>query len=272
MSDISKQLDKTINALYDIKKDIEDHMISLYWDGAEQQKKSIRSIQSCLFWLESEVPTEISAKLRDARQLCEQAVSLMERDVRQMNDVATQAMNSGNVGADITTEEKSACGAIVTDGKDGAKYDTAKARYDLIPRELYGVAWADIEEDYYHWLIRFWQYRNIGLFRILCMTRTAVEKAGYDYLAALAAVYAYGAGIYGDRNWERGMAWSRIYNAAMRHYAARKSGEELDPESGLPHLWHEAWNVVTLYVYWMREIGTDDRPRRMRLVEGEGHD
>lgn len=272
MSDISKQLDKTINALYDIKKDIDDRMIALYWDGAEEQKKSIRSIQSCLFWLESEVPTEISTKLRDARQLCEQAVVIMERDTRQTNEDATQATNGGDLGEDTTTGEKIDCMANVTDGNEGMKYDTAKARYDLIPRELYEVPWADIKDDYYHGLVRFWHHRNMCPYRILCMTRTAVEKAGWDYLAALAAVYAYGAGIYGDRNWEKGMAWGRLYSAAMRHYAARKSGEELDPESGLPHLWHEAWNVATLYVYDRRCIGTDDRPRGTLLVEGEGHD
>ena len=35
-------------------------------------------------------------------------------------------------------------------------------------------------------------------------------------VVALATVLTHGAEKYGDRNWERGLAWSRVYAAASR--------------------------------------------------------
>ena len=32
----------------------------------------------------------------------------------------------------------------------------------------------------------------------------------------------------------------------MRHFEAYRSGEKNDPESGMPHLWHVACNIMFL--------------------------
>lgn len=90
-------------------------------------------------------------------------------------------------------------------------------------------------------------------------------KVRYDLvpplaLEALAKVYTMGAAKYSPRNWEKGMDWSKCYAAAQRHLQDYWKGEDLDPESGLPHLAHAAWNCVALLEYYIREIGTDDRP------------
>ena len=68
-------------------------------------------------------------------------------------------------------------------------------------------------------------------------------KLRYDLIppeaeASLAAVLTFGANKYGDRNWELGIDEDRLYAARRRHEAAHRTGEILDPESGLPHLWH----------------------------------
>lgn len=68
-------------------------------------------------------------------------------------------------------------------------------------------------------------------------------KARYDLVPRLgieesAKVFAFGAAKYGDRNWEEGLTFGRLYAAMQRHLAAYWSGEELDPESGLSHLGH----------------------------------
>lgn len=89
-------------------------------------------------------------------------------------------------------------------------------------------------------------------------------KARYDLLPpdaleALVAIYTSGAEKYGDRNWERGMGWGRVFGAAMRHLFAFWRGEDRDPESGQPHLAHAAWNCMTLLAYYLRGIGTDPR-------------
>jgi hypothetical protein len=81
-----------------------------------------------------------------------------------------------------------------------------------------------------------------------------------DVLLAIAAVLTVGAAKYGDRNWERGMAWSRCYGAALRHLFAWWQGEVADPETGLSHLAHTACCILFLLAYESRQVGTDDRP------------
>jgi hypothetical protein len=39
------------------------------------------------------------------------------------------------------------------------------------------------------------------------------------------------------------------------------SGERLDPESGLPHLYHAACCLMFLARYEQDNLGTDDRPK-----------
>lgn len=158
---------------------------------------------------------------------------------------------------------------------EGIKHDEDKLRYDLIPPEFYFTKFrldADekITEQYIlHNMVRFWalydKWESVA--RLERVIEAYVKRLGDQtehelrLFAAecLAAVYTHGAKKYGDRNWERGMAWSRPYAAWHRHFAACVLGEDLDPDSGMPHPWHELWNVVCLYVYMMRGVGTDDR-------------
>jgi hypothetical protein len=81
-----------------------------------------------------------------------------------------------------------------------------------------------------------------------------------DVLEALARILTDGAEKYGCRNWEKGMAWSRPYSALLRHLLAWWGGQDTDPESGHPHLWHVMTNAVFLVSYEQRKIGEDDRP------------
>lgn len=73
----------------------------------------------------------------------------------------------------------------------------------------------------------------------------------------------------GERNWERGMSWSRVFGAAMRHAWAWWGGKapttenfalgELDMETGKSHLWHLGCCVAFLIAFEERGTGTDDR-------------
>jgi hypothetical protein len=92
------------------------------------------------------------------------------------------------------------------------------------------------------------------------------QKLRYELIApeidaALAAVLTYGAMKYEDRNWERGMEWSRPYAALKRHVDAWWAGETQDPETGMPHLWHAACCMMFLVAYECRGTGVDDRPK-----------
>lgn len=78
---------------------------------------------------------------------------------------------------------------------------------------------------------------------------------------ALASILAFGATKYGDRNWEKGMAWHRPFSACLRHLWAWWRGG-VDEETGQSHLWHAACCIMFLVAYEARGVGTDDRPKR----------
>lgn len=57
-------------------------------------------------------------------------------------------------------------------------------------------------------------------------------------LEGIAKVLGFGAKKYAAHNWRGGIAYSRLMGAAMRHLFAIQRGEDVDPESGLPHVDH----------------------------------
>jgi hypothetical protein len=75
-----------------------------------------------------------------------------------------------------------------------------------------------------------------------------------------ARVWEYGMAKYKAWNWAKGMAWSIPYECALRHLAAWQAGEELDSESGLPHLAHAMCNLRMLTLYASTYKEGDDRP------------
>lgn len=83
-----------------------------------------------------------------------------------------------------------------------------------------------------------------------------------ELLEATATILTFGAKKYNDRNWEKGMSWSRVFGALMRHLWAWWGGEQCDKETGKSHLWHAACCLAFLITYEMRKIGTDDRPTK----------
>jgi hypothetical protein len=72
-------------------------------------------------------------------------------------------------------------------------------------------------------------------------------------------VMAFGAKTYDRHNWRKGMAWSRLIAAALRHINAFNSGEDLDPESGISHLAHARCCLAFLLNYTVTHPELDDR-------------
>lgn len=116
----------------------------------------------------------------------------------------TDPIKEGGVG-DINSTEKGS----------GARYNTGKADYSLIPLST-------LEDE--------------------------------------ARVWMYGQQKYAAWNWAKGMAWSVPLACALRHLSAWQKGEELDPESGLPHLAHVMCNIRMLTLYAKTYPEGDDRP------------
>jgi hypothetical protein len=80
-----------------------------------------------------------------------------------------------------------------------------------------------------------------------------------EALLAISDILTFGSKKYGDRNWEKGMNWGRVYGALMRHMWAWWSGEATDKETGKSHLWHAGCCIIFLITYEARGIGKDDR-------------
>lgn len=72
-------------------------------------------------------------------------------------------------------------------------------------------------------------------------------------------VLKFGAKKYGKNNYKKGMEWSRLADAALRHIYAWADGEDLDQESKLPHLAHAGCCIVMLLFYQAKGVGEDDR-------------
>lgn len=88
---------------------------------------------------------------------------------------------------------------------------------------------------------------------------------------SVATILAFGAKKYAPRAWEKGMEWSRVYGALLRHLTCWFAGKgptsrsfiwgELDSETKHSHLWHAGCCLAFLIEYEETNVGTDDRPR-----------
>lgn len=68
-----------------------------------------------------------------------------------------------------------------------------------------------------------------------------------EQVEKLVEVITFGASKYGPNNWKAlDNGADRYYAAMMRHIVAWRSGEEIDPETGMSHLAHAMTNIVFL--------------------------
>lgn len=79
-------------------------------------------------------------------------------------------------------------------------------------------------------------------------------------LIEIAKVLDFGAKKYSAYNWSKGIAYSRVFGAALRHLWAWWRGEDKDPETGLSHLAHAGCCVLFLLQYESTRRSFDDRP------------
>lgn len=83
----------------------------------------------------------------------------------------------------------------------------------------------------------------------------------WDSLWTVAELYGHAAQTkYDDRNWERGYEWSLSIGALGRHYAQFAAGEDLDAETGLPHMAAVAFHALALLRFMQAHRDLDDRP------------
>lgn len=89
--------------------------------------------------------------------------------------------------------------------------------------------------------------------------KTPLGLHPHEALEEIGRVLAFGAKKYAAHNWRKGMAWSRLYDAALRHLLAWIGGEDKDIETGISHLAHAGCCLEFLIAYERSGIGIDDR-------------
>jgi len=71
-------------------------------------------------------------------------------------------------------------------------------------------------------------------------------------------VFTFGARKYGAYNWRKGLSWTRLLSATLRHIYAFLLGEDNDPESGYNHLAHAGACICMLLTLYKNKT-LDDR-------------
>jgi len=89
--------------------------------------------------------------------------------------------------------------------------------------------------------------------------KAELHQVPTSVINGIAKVLMYGAQKYEKGNFRRGMKWTVPYDCLTRHMMLWLDGQELDEESGLPHLYHAAANIAMLIEFSETCPELDDR-------------
>lgn len=81
----------------------------------------------------------------------------------------------------------------------------------------------------------------------------------WDALEPMVRVLEFGAKKYAKYNWKKGMHYVSTTESMLRHIHSFLDGEDIDPESGLPHIGHILCNAMFLSYYYQYMKDFDDR-------------
>jgi hypothetical protein len=149
----------------------------------------------------------------------------------------------------------------------GARYNTGKPSYELIPLSLINVHFTKVDTDWTDAQRRAINALDaLGMFQAREGHLSDVTTALGDHWDDCARVFDYGRRKYAEWNWAKGMAWSVPIGCAARHLMAIIRGETTDPESGHSHVGHVFCNIVMLATYRGTFTEGDDRPAKGMLL------
>lgn len=96
-------------------------------------------------------------------------------------------------------------------------------------------------------------------------------------LYCIAKVFGFGARKYAANSWRskehEAVSWMRTFDSILNHLLLWAGGQDLDPQSGMPHLWHAGTQLMILIEQVETKSGQDDRhhnePEHLEGLRGE---
>ena len=149
------------------------------------------------------------------------------------------------------------------------KLDQGKRQYSLIIPQMMEIMLPKLDNgDDNYWIRQTvlelsWAAHKKHLGDVLMCCHGAVEGLRLHFgsekiLDELTMAMEHGIAKYGRNNWKKGMEWSRLLDAGMRHGIAILRGEDIDPDSGNTHLAHMLGSIHMLMGNIELDVGTDD--------------
>lgn len=93
--------------------------------------------------------------------------------------------------------------------------------------------------------------------------RLSLLLVGRETLEGESRVWEAGAKKYGEGNWLNGGPWMEGLDSLTRHVVAFVNGEDIDPESGRPHVDHIITSAKIVSNNYYNSKDLDDRPCRL---------
>jgi hypothetical protein len=81
----------------------------------------------------------------------------------------------------------------------------------------------------------------------------------FDSLEGMVKVLEFGAIKYSVDNWKKGLPVKSIIDSLLRHTVSYLNGEDIDPESQLPHVDHIMCNAMFLSYMYKNRPDMDNR-------------
>lgn len=97
--------------------------------------------------------------------------------------------------------------------------------------------------------------------------KNRLDLLDVEWMEEVGQVLTFGARKYDAHNWRKGMQFSRLIAACMRHLFAFARGENNDPETGMSHLAHASCCLMFLWSHAKyRKADLDDRVTALDYV------
>ena len=89
-------------------------------------------------------------------------------------------------------------------------------------------------------------------------------------IEGIGKVLTFGAKKYAADNWRGGIQYTRLIGAIKRHLSAIERGEDIDIESGLPHIDHLGCEWMFMSHFMKTRLDLDDRwTTRINIADSE---